>query len=152
MKTSEIDHGYQKLRREIDKMRRAGTPHVAVGFPAEVSAAYQDGTTVTDVALFNEFGTERIPERPFLRTAADATVEKRTRMTGELLTMITTGKMTLSQALSRMGVYMVSVIQKSITDLRTPPNAPSTIARKKSSNPLIDTGQMRQSVTFKKHM
>ena len=40
-------------------------------------------------------------------------------------------------------------IVESITQLDTPPNTPKTIARKGSSNPLIDTGFLRANVTFK---
>ena len=35
-----------------------------------------------------------------------------------------------------------------LTDLKTPPLAESTIRRKGSSNPLIDTGQLRSSITW----
>ena len=49
--------------------------------------------------------------------------------------------------LETIGVIAVGKVQQYMTDLRTPPNAHSTIAKKGSSNPLIDTGAMRQSVT-----
>jgi hypothetical protein len=52
-------------------------------------------------------------------------------------------------ALNKVGVKAVAFVQKYMTDLRDPPNAPSTIAKKGSSNPLIDSGAMRQSVTYK---
>ena len=39
-------------------------------------------------------------------------------------------------------------IQQSIRQLRTPPNSPLTIAMKGSSNPLINTGKLRNSVDF----
>jgi hypothetical protein len=42
----------------------------------------------------------------------------------------------------------VGDIQHEITVLRHPPNAPATIRAKGSSKPLIDTGEMRQSVTY----
>jgi hypothetical protein len=40
-------------------------------------------------------------------------------------------------------------VQKKIRQITIPPNSPRTIAEKKSSKPLIDFGQMVQSVTFK---
>lgn len=52
-------------------------------------------------------------------------------------------------ALHKVGVVAVGMVQKYMTDLRDPPNAPSTIAKKGSSNPLIDSGAMRQSVHYK---
>lgn len=55
----------------------------------------------------------------------------------------------LEKALNRVGVVAVSKVQQYMTDLRSPANAPSTIAKKGSSNPLIDKGVLRQSVTYK---
>ena len=56
---------------------------------------------------------------------------------------------TMEQALNKVGVVAVGKVQKYMTDLRTPPNAASTIKKKGSSNPLIDSGALRQSVTYK---
>ena len=55
----------------------------------------------------------------------------------------------LDGALNRVGLVAVGNVQKYMTELRTPPNAASTIKKKKSSNPLIDSGALRQSVTYK---
>jgi phage gpG-like protein len=56
---------------------------------------------------------------------------------------------TLDYALNQVGVVAVGMVQKYMTDLRSPANAPSTIKKKGSSNPLIDSGALRQSVTYK---
>ena len=56
---------------------------------------------------------------------------------------------TMTQALNKVGVVAVGKVQKYMTDLRTPPNAASTIKKKGSSNPLIDSGILRSSVTYK---
>ena len=55
----------------------------------------------------------------------------------------------LDTALNQVGLVAVGNVQKYMTELRTPPNAASTIKKKKSSNPLIDSGALRQSVTYK---
>ena len=54
----------------------------------------------------------------------------------------------MEQILNRLGIVAAGAVQKYMTDLKTPPNAPSTIKQKGSSNPLIDTGALRQSVTY----
>ena len=59
------------------------------------------------------------------------------------------GGMDESQALSRAGIMFKNAIQKEITNLKEPPNSPYTIAKKGSSNPLIDSGDMRKSVKWK---
>lgn len=55
----------------------------------------------------------------------------------------------LDMTLNKIGVVAVGFVQKYMTELRTPPNAASTIKKKGSSNPLIDSGALRQSVTYK---
>jgi hypothetical protein len=55
---------------------------------------------------------------------------------------------TLDQTLNKLGILAQGDIQQEITDLRDPPNAPATIKAKGSSNPLIDTGEMRSKVTW----
>ena len=54
----------------------------------------------------------------------------------------------LDMVLDRVGIIATGKVQQYMTDLRTPPNAPSTIAKKGSSNPLIDSGMLRGSVTY----
>ena len=51
-------------------------------------------------------------------------------------------------ALNRIGVVAKGIIQEEIRDGSFAPNAPSTIRQKGSAQPLIDTGQMRQSVNY----
>ena len=52
-------------------------------------------------------------------------------------------------ALQRAAEVFQGAIQKEITNLKEPPNSPATIAKKGSSNPLIDSGDMRKSVKWK---
>ena len=149
--TKEIDRGYKKARSEIQKVK-IKRPHVAVGFQGESGGARHpegDGATVADVATFNEFGTKDIPERSFIRSTMDEEKPELLRLNKRLFRLMSAGKMTTERALNILGLKIKALIQKKITDLKDPPNHPKTIARKKSSNPLIDTGTMRQSVTFK---
>lgn len=53
----------------------------------------------------------------------------------------------MDQILDTVGVVAAAKVKVYMTELRAPPNAASTIRKKGSSNPLIDTGAMRQSVT-----
>ncbi|MNC14512.1 hypothetical protein D3C75_622910 [compost metagenome] len=53
----------------------------------------------------------------------------------------------MDQILEAVGVVAVGSVKAYMTELKTPPNAASTVHKKGSSNPLIDSGAMRQSVT-----
>ena len=59
------------------------------------------------------------------------------------------GKFSTNTAMKVMGMKVQADVQQAITVLSSPANAPSTIAKKGSSNPLIDTGHMRQSVSHR---
>lgn len=87
----------------------------------------------------------KIPARPWLNPGVASGND-------EYLNIIATTMAdggTPEQALNKVGVVAVGKVQKYMTDLRSPPNAASTIEKKGSSNPLIDSGAMRQSVTYK---
>lgn len=109
-----------------------------------------------DKAFWNEFGTETIPERPFLRNAMRNNRDAyRAAMRTAAKTIIGTaarggdarGAVTL--ALRKLGLKAADDVKSEITALSDPPNAPSTVARKGSSNPLIDSGEMRNAVSSK---
>lgn len=50
--------------------------------------------------------------------------------------------------LDMVGLVVSDMVKKRMTSLRTPPNSSFTQKRKGSSNPLIDTGILRASVTW----
>ena len=86
-------------------------------------------------AFYNHFGTEDIPPRPFLefdKERAAKLVRESIAMDGNTVSLIKVG--------------LTAMIKENIVELRTPPNAESTIRKKKSSNPLIASGHMRQAV------
>ncbi|QQM29298.1 hypothetical protein JET14_13275 [Martelella lutilitoris] len=102
-----------------------------------------------DKALWNHFGTETIPERPFLTNAMrnnTAAYRNAMRMVAE---KILRGETTLAIVLAKLGLKAADDVKAEITALSDPPNAASTVTQKGSSNPLIDTGEMRNSVTWK---
>jgi hypothetical protein len=90
-----------------------------------------------------------IPERSFIRETFDKKNREWSAFLDRQMDGIIEGRLTADQALERLGQRMVADVQETLTKLRTPANAPITIANKGSSNPLIDTGRLRQSITYK---
>jgi hypothetical protein len=122
-----------------------GPMQVKVGFPA----GKVDGDIVSR-AIWNHFGTSRgIPSRPFLLNAMRKNRAKYLSAMKSAAKKILRGEEGTEMTLRRLGILAQGDVQSEITDLRSPPNAPSTIKKKGSSNPLIDTGEMRQAVTYK---
>ena len=143
--------GGQKLRRFLRRaeaaQRAGGVKQIEVGFFS--TAKYPDGTPVPLVAAVNEFGSPKmnIPERPFFRGAL---VGLDKALKPILEAGVDPQKMVVDQQTAGLlGEATKGRIQQSITDLSSPPNSPRTIARKGSSNPLIDTGKLRLLVTWK---
>ena len=137
--------GGKKLQRLLREAGKGGVSGVKVGFFS--TARYEDGTPVAAVAAWNEFGTETIPERPFFRNAL---AESERGVSNILAKGIDTEKMVVDDQLAgRVGEYVQGKIRDSITALKEPPNAPETVRRKGSSDPLLDTGTLRNSVAWK---
>lgn len=86
-----------------------------------------------------------IPPRPWLIPGLQNSKESIVDVIGDAIKKDTH----LDLAMEQIGLLVVGEIQQYMTDLRNPPNAPYTIAQKGSSNPLIDTGALRASVTYK---
>lgn len=122
-----------------------GPTKVKVGFPAGKA-----GGDIINRAIWNHYGTSRgIPARPFLLNAIRSNRTKYLNAMKAGGAQILMGGASLTTILSRLGIVAQGDIQQEIVNLREPPNAPSTIRQKGSSNPLIDTGVMHQAVTWK---
>lgn len=90
-----------------------------------------------------------IPERSYLRAWFDENVDVLQATMERLIGQVVEGKISGRAALETIGGYVVTHVQAYMVDLKTPPNAPSTIARKGSSNPLIDTSQLKDAITWR---
>ncbi len=116
------------------------------------TAKYADGTPVAYVATVQEYGSPEggIPPRPTLRpTAAD-----KGRQGGEWSDLVRDGaraaldgRIAPAVVLEHLTLKAAGDVAKSISALMAPPLSPQTIARKGFSKPLVETGQMLQSVT-----
>lgn len=146
-KVVDIDYGWRDLMKTFEGLE--GEISVVVGVPATADD-YKDGANQVLVASVNEFGSDdgRIPERSFLRSTVDEKAQEYSALLAKLVRRVVDGKITPNQALDRLGLTVERDVKRKIVDLKEPPNAEWTIEQKKSSNPLIDTGQLRQSITY----
>lgn len=141
------DFGFKDLLSALDDMD--GEISVLVGVPG-TAEEYKDGANQVLVASVNEFGSDdgRIPERSFLRSTVDEKSNDYAALLAKLVGQVVDGKITPTQALDRLGLTVERDVKRKIVEIKEPPNAASTIRMKKSSNPLVDTGQLRQSITY----
>lgn len=89
-----------------------------------------------------------IPERSFLRVPLRANQEEIASVFRELLRSVIAGELTLMQALNQVGAKGASISQEAISAGIAPANAASTVRQKGSSKPLVNTGAMRQAITW----
>lgn len=106
------------------------------------------GVSIAQYAAANEFGTNKIPARSFMRTAFDENINRIQIFTGKQIGLVVDNKQSSEQAFGLIGQFMQALVQMKIRQITTPPNSPVTIAKKKSSKPLIDFGQMIAAVRY----
>lgn len=147
-KVTDRDKGYRRLLKRLDKARRGAAVTVGIHGP-EGGAGHSGGLTVAEVATFHEFGTGSIPARSFVRGWADEKETENEEVIRAVAEGIVKGTFTTQQGLERIGTRFVASIQARIAGGIGPALAPSTVVAKGSSVPLIDTGQLRSSITFK---
>jgi hypothetical protein len=148
------DRGLDALKARLKSHQR-----VHVGFQGEASytkAIDTDGkpgpATVVDIATWHEFGTPKIPMRSMLRRAV---VLNEPKIQGWLklgAERVIEGKGTTETTLGQIGLKIVDLVQARIESGEiTPPLADSTIERRRkhTDTPLLDTGQLKNSITSK---
>lgn len=145
MSVKDTDRGYREL---VKRAQLSGQILVGI-FAEEGEKEYEAGTSVLDVAFWNEFGTEKIPARSFLRAWFDENQDKIREAVKRMAEAVLKGRYTARQAKELLAQTFVAQIQRRIAIGIPPPNAPATVTRKGSSTPLIDTGQLRSSITYK---
>lgn len=105
---------------------------------------------LSDIAGFHEFGTRNIPRRPFVSGWFDSVIGSALPTAlKQSAQKLLAGKIDESKYIKLLGNFGVGGIQKFISAGVKPALAKSTIKRKGSSVPLIDTGVLRSSITFR---
>lgn len=110
---------------------------------------YEDGTSVAQVALYQEFGTETIPARSFLRRPLYANRRGVAAAMSRLLTSAVRGQTSAVSALVESGRFGALLIKSAIRSGNFRPLAPSTVQKKGHSRPLIDTGKLLDSIGYR---
>lgn len=134
------DHGYKAL---IKKLAGAGA-EMTVGIHSDA-----DGE-VLRYGTINEFGLG-VPERSYLRSWFDSNKDKvLSSIHNQLTAWIKPGnKTSILVPLQRAGLEAAAGVKAGIAAGISPENAPSTLAQKNSTTPLIDTNALIGSIVSK---
>ncbi len=148
------DRGLDALTRKLAKIGKGysltvgvhaaegGAPHAA---PEGGKAAPM---TLIDVATANEYGIN-VPERSFIRDWADQHEARNRDSLRKVGITILRGTYDVETGFSRLGIVFQGEIQARIVAGIAPENAESTIKKKGSSTPLVNTGQLKASILWK---
>jgi len=141
-RTTDRDLGLKKFIRQLQV---AKVTEVVVGVQ---QGADNDGQQIAEYAAYNEFGTESIPERSFMRSAFDENLAELKQDMDTQYGRVQAGQITVRTALGLVGLRHQDQIKNKIDTNIPPPNSPVTIAKKGSSHTLIDTGAMKNSIHY----
>ncbi len=140
--------GGDKLAAHLKKLAKniSDAKQLGVGFLEGSTYPDENHTPTAMVAAMQEWGTARIPSRPFFR---DMIKGNSWRWGPNVATALRIKDYDATQALTLMGMEIKEELQDSIRSGNYAPLAESTVARKGFSQPLIDTSHMINSVDYR---
>ena len=142
--------GNLQVKTKIDVkgiMNNLQNARIKIGFPEESheTLSHHEGVTALHKAVRNNYGIG-VPKRPFMQVAFYQNKEKYDKIVLKSFSKIE--DIDLPTILNKIGLVASNDVKNAIIALRSPPNAQSTIDEKGSSNPLVDSGHLVQSVTW----
>jgi len=143
------DLGKAKIEREL----KAAKKLVAlVGIPSDAKR-HEDNPNIglAQIAYIMEKGSavNNIPARPFMHQTRERNEKRVLGLSKKLLNALSSGSTTAMDAIKKLGGAYELAMKEIFIEGSFAPNALSTIRKKKSSRPLIDTSLLRQSIKFK---
>lgn len=143
-KVKRIGAGIKGVKKKYSKL---GSVDVGI---IDAGKAVDGDLTVATIGFINEFGTDdgAIPERSFIRSTIKEKRKEIIALQKKLLIKIRNGSLDNKKALGLLGEFVADAMRQKIVSLKSPANDPQTIKRKGSSNPLVSTGQLKNSITY----
>lgn len=137
----------KKGERNIPDFEELAKSVIAIGFPDDVMHL-KAKMSMAELATIHEFGSSdgRIPARPTLRTFLKVDERKINQHLINAAKRVARGRDYMNE-LERVALWAQGSAQTVMVNINEPPNTAATIKAKGSSNPLIDTGNLRQSLT-----
>lgn len=140
----------------LEVLDKLGKARIEIGIIGEEK--HTDDITVLVIARIHEFGvmvTDKngrqmnIPSRPFIRGTADNKQDDINEQVEKIIVQIVEREIPVRNGLDALGLMLEGITKEYLTDLKVPELKAETIRRKGSSNPLIDTGKLRDSITYR---
>lgn len=164
MKVEDISHVEEFLNMFKDLLK----------YKVEVGVFSDSGADIMMIANVNEFGANitvtdkmrnylhyqgihlkgsttsiKIPERSFMRSGYDDQVSKMEKQAESMLGKVLSMDIPPEVFFESLGEMCASSVKKYLVSVNSPKNSSATVKMKGSSNPLVDTGKLRDSITYK---
>jgi len=146
-KTKFNPKGMNSVLKKLEALKQT---QVVVGIPAVANKIHEGGVSNAVIAAAHEFGVpdKNIPERSFLRSTFNENKDKAASFLATRIRNALISKGDMNKPFELLGLKMATEVKGKIQSGIEPPLLKATIKRKGSSKPLIDTGQLVQSITY----
>jgi hypothetical protein len=133
----------------LERIAALGDPKVYIGIPSSTNAR-QGASNNATIAAVHEMGapSRGIPARPFLIPTMQNNAEKYTNLMAQGFRNALQDKEKSAEVYEKIGLVASSDVKDYIVSGQFVPLKESTIDRKGSSKPLLDTGEMRNSISY----
>jgi len=146
----DVDKGWGRIKKDL---RELDYSHTKVGIQQSSNLGDRSLGEMATIGAVHEFGAPKrsIPTRSYMRTTFDEQQREIRKLTEQLKSKVMQGKISTERGLAILGEFMATKIKQKITDLKFPPLKNPSLRRRGSPgavpNPLVDTGQLRASIT-----
>lgn len=156
MAENEIKLNFNNLNHLYKLIKETGSKYIKIGILGSTTHRAEGELTNAQIGFIQEFGrmeNPRIPARSFLRMPLREHLEEKLSKSKKFSQESVKQAISNNQAeylvkqLALLGEQIVLEAFATSGDGKWAPNAPITIAMKGSSKPLIDTGELRKSIT-----
>lgn len=143
--TKVVDLGWEGIQKTFKNYNKE---QLEVGiFPD--AGVNEKGIHVAGYAYINEFGEGNVPSRPWMRDTLKTKKYQWKRKIKDSFKNKFDKNASFKEVMEPVGKLAVENFKDAIYEWSDPPNAESTIRRKKKDDPLVDTEKMVKSIKYK---
>ena len=148
--------GGDAFKKRLQEMQKSIEKSKSVDVGWDENAKYEDGKRIALVAYVQEFGNDEnrylntpngtpapIPPRPFFRGLV---VDKKASWGGEIATKLQESNFDSNKALNEVGKMVGEQLKDKIIGFNSPRNSELTIELKGFDCPLVDSGEMADTI------
>jgi hypothetical protein len=139
------------LTKVLKQISNLAKQSVLVGIPDDSPERHDGEISNAQLAYVQNYGSPAagIPARPFMEPGIEDAKERISAQLKKGSRALMDGDLhTANQAMNAAGLIAVNSIKNKITDGDFEPLKPATVKRKGSDKPLVDTGSMRNAITY----